>query len=119
MPAFGLESYRFAERKVRGISRELRINQKIRAPQVLVIDENGEKLGILPFFEALRLAQERDLDLVEVAPNATPPVCRLLDYGKFKYEQEKKEREARKNQKGALLKEVRLTPTTDEGDIET
>src|SRR5438093_8384154 len=118
MPAFGLEEYRFAERKVRGISRELRINQKIRAPQVLVIDESGEKLGILPFFEALRLAQERDLDLVEVAPNATPPVCRLLDYGRFKYEQEKKEREARKNQKVILLKEVRMRPKTDDHDLD-
>ncbi len=101
------------------ISRELRINQKIRAPQVRVIDESGEQLGVLPLFEALRLAQDRDLDLVEVAPNSVPPVCRLLDYGKFKFEQEKKEREARKHQKAAMLKEVRLTPTTDEGDIET
>lgn len=69
-------------------------------------------------FEALRLAQERDLDLVEVQPNAVPPVCRLLDYGKFKFEQDKKEKEMRKHQKVIELKEVRLTPTTDENDIE-
>jgi translation initiation factor IF-3 len=72
----------------------------------------------MPIMEALRAAQERSLDLVEVAPNAVPPVCRLLDYGKFKYEQTKKEREARKNQKVVLLKEVRLTPKTDDHDID-
>jgi translation initiation factor IF-3 len=82
-----------------------------------VIDEEGEQLGVLPTFEALRLAQERGLDLVEVAPTAIPPVCRLMDYGRFKYEQTKREREARKNQKIVELKEVRLTPRTDEHDI--
>jgi len=71
----------------------------------------------LPTYEALRLARERNVDLVEVAPTATPPVCRLLDYGKYKYEQTKKERDARKNQKISLLKEVRLTPVTDEHDL--
>jgi len=75
-------------------------------------------MGVLPFFEALKAAQERNLDLVEVAPNAVPPVCRLMEYGKFKYEQTKKEREARKNQKIVLLKEVRLTPKTDDHDID-
>ena len=73
---------------------------------------------MLPAIEALRIARERNLDLVEVAPNAVPPVCRLMDYGKFKYEQTKREREARKHQKIVLLKEVRLTPKTDEHDIE-
>ena len=73
---------------------------------------------MVPTVEALRIARERNLDLVEVAPTAVPPVCRLIDYGKFKYEQTKKEREARKNQKVVLLKEVRLTPKTDEHDIE-
>lgn len=74
-------------------------------------------MGVLPTFEALRVAQERGLDLVEVAPTAIPPVCRLMDYGRFKYEQTKREREARKNQKVVELKEVRLTPRTDEHDI--
>ena len=83
-----------------------------------VIGEEGEQLGVLPILDALRMARERGLDLVEVAPNAVPPVCRLLEYGKFKYEQTRKEREARKNQKIVLLKEVRLTPKTDEHDIE-
>ena len=72
---------------------------------------------MLPLYEALRLAQEHNSDLVEVAPTAVPPVCRLLDYGRFKFEQEKKEREARKNQKVALLKEVRMGPATDEHDL--
>jgi translation initiation factor IF-3 len=76
-------------------------------------------LGVLPILDALRMARERDLDLVEVAPNAVPPVCRLLEYGKFKYEQAKKEREARKNQRIVLLKEVRLRPGTDDHDIDT
>ena len=75
-------------------------------------------MGVLPIQEALRLARERDLDLVEVAPNATPPVCRLLEYGKYKYEQAKKERESRRNQRVVLLKEVRLRPGTDDHDID-
>lgn len=101
------------------ISKDLRLNERIRVPQVRLIDERGTQLGIVPTVEALRLARERNLDLVEVAPTATPPVCRLLDYGRFKYEQTKKERDARKNQKISLLKEVRLTPVTDEHDLET
>ncbi|MPZ13544.1 MAG: translation initiation factor IF-3 [Chloroflexi bacterium] len=101
----------------RTISRDLRINERIRVRQIRLIGENGEQVGIMPTIEALQSARERGLDLVEVAPNADPPVCRLLDYGRFKYEQEKKEREARKNQKIVLLKEVRLRPKTDEHDI--
>jgi len=86
--------------------------------EVRLIGEQGEQLGIVPTMEALQIARDRSLDLVEVAPTAVPPVCRLLDYGRFKYEQEKKDREARKNQKLVLLKEVRLRPKTDEHDIE-
>jgi translation initiation factor IF-3 len=73
----------------------------------------------MPVFEALRMAQERSVDLVEVAPTAVPPVCRLLDYGKYQFEQDKREKEARKNQKIVLLKEVRMGPSTDEHDLET
>jgi translation initiation factor IF-3 len=91
----------------------------IRVRDVRLVDENGEQLGILPTFEALRLAQERNLDLVEVAPNAVPPVCRLLDFGKFQYERQKKEREARKSQKIIELKEIRLKPRTGEHDLDT
>lgn len=99
------------------ISKDLRINERIRAREVRVIGENGEQFGVLPVYEAMRLAQEHNTDLVEVAPTAVPPVCRLLDYGRFKFEQEKKERDARKNQKVALLKEVRMGPATDEHDL--
>lgn len=96
----------------------LRINNRIRAREVRLIDENGVQVGIVPIRDALSMAEERGLDLVEVAPNAVPPVCRILDYGKFRYEQSKKEREARKNQKQVEVKQIRLEPKTDEHDLE-
>ncbi len=83
-----------------------------------MIDENGEMIGVMPPMRALDIARERNLDIVEVSPNAVPPVCKLMDYGKFKYEQAKKENEARKNQKTITLKEIRLHPRTDEHDID-
>jgi translation initiation factor IF-3 len=86
--------------------------------EVLLIDDEGQKLGVLPTFDALTMARERDLDLVEVAPNANPPVCRILDYGKFKYEQAKKEREAHKHQKQSQLREVRFRPKIGQHDID-
>ena len=82
-----------------------------------LIDDQGTQVGIIGVREAMNMAEERGFDLVEVAPNAVPPVCRLLDYGKFRYEQSKKEREARKNQKQAELKQIRLMPKTDDHDI--
>lgn len=101
------------------IVKELRINEKIRAREVRVIGEKGEQLGIMPLSQALQMARERDSDLVEVAPTANPPVCRVFDYGKFRYEQAKKEREARRRQKAVLLRQVRFRPKTDEHDIES
>jgi translation initiation factor IF-3 len=89
----------------------------IRVREVRLSDENGEQLGIMPTQEALRLAYERNLDLVEVAPNAVPPVCRLLDFGKYQYERQKREREARRAQKIIEVKEIRLRPRTGEHDI--
>ena len=83
-----------------------------------MIGEAGEQLGVMTLAQALQMARDHNADLVEVAPTSVPPVCRLLDYGKFKYEQTKKEREARKNQKIVLLKEVRMRPNIDEHDIE-
>ncbi|WP_411856044.1 translation initiation factor IF-3 [Roseiflexus sp.] len=83
-----------------------------------LIDENGAQVGVVPIRDALLMAEERGLDLVEVAPNAVPPVCRILDYGKFRYEQSKKEREARKNQKQVEVKQIRLEPKTDDHDLE-
>ncbi len=95
-----------------------RINEQIRAPQIRVIDETGAQLGVMTPSEAMRLAREKDLDLVEVAPTAKPPVCRLIDYGKYQYEQTKRERQARKAQKQVEIKEVRLRPKTSEHDTE-
>ena len=95
-----------------------RINRDIRARDVRVIDDAGEQLGIMLTRDALAIAQERELDLVEVAPNANPPVCRLMDYGKFLYEKQKRERESRKAQKQIEIKEVRLRPKTGEHDIQ-
>ncbi|MBI4298817.1 MAG: translation initiation factor IF-3 [Chloroflexi bacterium] len=84
------------------------MNQAIRSPEIRLIDEQGQQLGVMPTRSALELARERDLDLVEVAPNATPPVCRLLDYDKFRYLQTKKERESKKGHKLVLLRQVRF-----------
>lgn len=84
-----------------------------------MIDEKGEQLGIMPLSKALSLAEERNLDLVNVAPTAKPPVCKIMDYGKYKFEQQKKEKEARKNQQVINIKEIRLSPTIDEHDFQT
>lgn len=97
---------------------KLRINNRIRVREVRLIDENGNQVGIITTRDALDMAHDRDLDLVEVAPNASPPVCRLMDYGKYRYEQTKKEREARKNQKQVELKEIRMQPRTDTHDLQ-
>jgi translation initiation factor IF-3 len=94
------------------------VNERIRAREVRLIDENGEMVGVMAPTRALEIARERDLDLVEISPNAIPPVCKLMDYGRFKYEQAKKENEARKNQKTITLKEIRLSPRTDEHDVD-
>jgi translation initiation factor IF-3 len=97
----------------------IRINDRIRAREIRVIDENGEQLGILAPFEALRIARERGLDHVEVSPTAVPPVCRIQDYGRFIYEKEKSERAARKKQKVITVKEVKFSVTVDEHDYQT
>ena len=101
------------------ISTELRINDRIRVPEVRLVGPNGETVGIVPTGEALKLAQEADLDLVEVAPMARPPVCKLMDYGKFKYENAQKAREARRNQTNVIIKEMKLRPKIDQHDYET
>ena len=97
----------------------IRTNERIRAREIRVIDENGEQLGIMPPFEALKMARERSLDLVEISPNAVPPVCRIQDYGKFLYEKDKSERAARKKQKVITIKEVKFSVTVDEHDYQT
>ena len=102
----------------RGIIKYLRINKNIRAKEIRLVGEKGEQLGIMPLPQALEVAKKHNLDLVEVAAGSVPPVCRLLDYGKYKYEQAKKERELRKSQKIPLLREVRLRPKIDNHDLE-
>ncbi len=101
------------------ISVEPRINDRIRVPEVRLVGPNGEQVGIVRIEDALRLAQESDLDLVEVAPMARPPVAKLMDYGKFKYESAMKDREARKNQAHTIIKEMKLRPKIDQHDYET
>ncbi|GAA1582949.1 translation initiation factor IF-3 [Actinomadura kijaniata] len=101
------------------ISAEPRINDRIRVPEVRLVGPNGEQVGIVPIAKALELARESDLDLVEVAPTARPPVAKLMDYGKFKYESAMKAREARKNQAHTIIKEIKLRPKIDPHDYET
>ncbi|MEX0710462.1 MAG: translation initiation factor IF-3 [Chloroflexota bacterium] len=101
------------------IAKDLRINDMIRIREVRVIDDEGQQLGVLPTTEALALAQEKGLDLVEVAPAAVPPVCRILDYGQYKYELQKREREAKRKQKSQTFKEIRLRVKIDVHDLRT
>ncbi len=105
-------------RRCFNIKQELPINEQIRANEVQVIDEKGEKLGVLSLHEALDIAYERKLDLVLVAPNNNPKVCKIMNYGKYKFEQAKKEKEARKKQKTFEIKEIRITPNIDKHDFD-
>ena len=101
------------------ISKEMNVNQTIRAREVRLIDSNGDQLGVKTRDEALQIAQTRNLDLVLVAPGAKPPVCRIMDYGKYRYEQQKKEKEARKKQRVINVKEVRFSPGIGDHDFNT
>ena len=98
------------------LERSQRINREITAPEVRLVAENGDQLGIKPVVEALRLAEEANVDLVEIAPLAVPPVCKLMDYGKFRYREQKKAHEAKLKQKQIQVKEIKFRPGTDEGD---
>lgn len=97
----------------------LRVNEMIRVREVRLIDDEGNQKGIVPTMEALKMAKEKDLNLVEVSPNANPPVCKILDFGKYRFEQEKKLRESKKNQKVLKLKEIRMQPKIGSGDLDT
>ena len=99
--------------------RFIRTNERIRAREIRVIDDEGGQIGILTPYDALKLAREKNLDLVEISPTAQPPVCRIMDYGKFLYQQEKKEREAKKHQKTITVKEVKFRINVDDHDYET
>ena len=97
----------------------LRVNEMIRIREVRLIDDEGNQKGIVPTLEALRMAKEKDLDLVEVAPTANPPVCKILNFGKYRLEQEKKLRDSKKNQKVLKIKEIRMQPKIGTGDLDT
>lgn len=101
------------------ISKELAINEEIREKEVRVLSDSGEQLGIMSTKEAQNLATSKDLDLVMISPNANPPVCRVMDYGKYKYEQARKEKESKKKQKVVNIKEVRLRPGIESNDLNT
>ena len=98
---------------------DLMINGQIRDKEVRVIAENGDQLGVMPVKEAMKLAQEAELDLVKIAPKAQPPVCKIIDYGKYRYELARKEKEAKKKQKTVEVKEVRISPNIDTNDLNT
>lgn len=101
------------------IKRFIRVNEKIRVPEVRLIGPEGEQMGVVQIQKALEAASQHDLDLVEIAPSASPPVCRIIDFSKFKYDQEKKEREAKKHHKQGRVKEIRVKPNIDEHDYQT
>lgn len=100
------------------IKKFIRINERIRVPQVRLVGPDGNQLGVVSIQQALEIANQHDLDLVEVAPQASPPVCRIIDFSKFKYDQEKKEREAKKHQRQFRIKEIRLKPNIDDHDYQ-
>lgn len=97
----------------------MRVNERIRAKEIRVVDDEGHQLGIMPPFEAVKVARERGLDLVEVSPTANPPVCRIINYGKYLYQLSKRQHEARKHQRSIELKEVKFRPRTSEHDFDT
>lgn len=97
----------------------LRVNKQIRAPKVRVIGPDGSQVGVLAIKDALMKAQEANLDLVEIAPNAQPPVCKIIDYGKYRYDQTKREKESKKSQHQVKVKEIKLKPNIDEHDLQT
>lgn len=101
------------------IATQNRLNGQIRSPEVRLISSTGEQLGIMPIAQAQAVADEQELDLVEISPQANPPVCKIMDYGKYIYERDKRAKEAKKNQKVVETKEIRLSPVIDDGDFNT
>ena len=105
-------------KEVKNIAKRINVNRRIRAKEVRLIDPDGKQLGVLPLMEALETAQSHGLDLVEVAPNVSPPVCRIMDYGRYKYQQSKKLQEAKKRQSTFQVKEIKIRPMTGEHDLQ-
>jgi translation initiation factor IF-3 len=108
----------FGERLIATEKKQTRINGEITTPEIRLVGVEGEPLGIVKIYDALRQAEEADLDLVEIAPTAQPPVCKIMDYGKFKYQESKKQHEAKLKQKQVQIKEIKFRPGTDEGDYQ-
>lgn len=108
----------FGERLIATEKKQTRINGEITTPEVRLVGVDAEQLGIVKIYDALRMAEEAEMDLVEIAPTAQPPVCRLMDYGKFKYQESKKQHEAKLKQKQVQIKEIKFRPGTDEGDYQ-
>jgi translation initiation factor IF-3 len=108
----------FGERLIATEKKQTRINGEITTPEIRLVGVEGEPLGIVKIYDALRQAEEADLDLVEIAPTAQPPVCKIMDYGKFKYQESKKQHEAKLRQKQVQIKEIKFRPGTDEGDYQ-
>ncbi|MFP4159267.1 MAG: translation initiation factor IF-3 [Desulfosalsimonas sp.] len=104
--------------KTKSNDKKVNINSEIRAPEVRVIDPEGNQLGVIPINSALSTAEDHGLDLVEVSPNASPPVCKIMDYGRYRYQQDKKQQEARKKQSAIQVKEIKVRPKTDDHDLE-
>ena len=115
MPSF---YYLYSFSEVKNINKDFSMNEQIREKELRVIGSDGEQLGVISSIEAKRLAEEKEMDLVMISPNAKPPVCRIMDFGKYVYEQSKKEKEAKKKQKVISIKEVRVSLTIEEHDIE-
>ncbi|MBY2475586.1 translation initiation factor IF-3 [Clostridioides difficile] len=101
------------------MSKELAINEQIKDKEIRVLSSTGEQLGVMPTKEAQAMATSKNLDLVQISPNANPPVCKIMDYGKFRYEQTRKDKEAKKKQKNIVVKEVRLRPGIEQNDLNT
>jgi translation initiation factor IF-3 len=118
MILFLLAGYLCVKEACKDIIKQLRVNERITAREVRLVGEKGEQLGIMPLVQAKETARKHNLDLVEVSPTSVPPVCRLLDYGRFKYEQQKKEQQAKKSQRVSLLREIRLRPKIGAHDFD-
>jgi translation initiation factor IF-3 len=103
---------------VKGIAKRINVNRRIRAREVRLIDAEGKQVGVVPLKQALEVAEENGLDLVEVAPHVSPPVCRVMDYGRYKYQQNKKLQEAKRRQSGYQIKEIKIRPLTGEHDVQ-
>ena len=119
MDSLTIHFFYFSYLEGKAISNELMINEQIRDKEIRLIGSEGEQLGIMSSRDALKLAEEAGLDLVKIAPNAKPPVCKIVDYGKYRYEQLRKEKEAKKKQKVIEVKEIRLSPNIDTNDLNT